>query len=122
MLQVITDSVADDSTVRFYPVTKRGGPMEKALLPWRPKHQNAGEVSSQKLYFNIESEQHGVLYRIKLRRNQNLFSRKVSKGLHQQDLNCLFSGVIVGDSQSTVGMNLCTGMVGLLLYVWCWVG
>ena len=93
--------------------------MEKALLPWRPKHQNVGDVSSQKLYFNIESEQHGVLYRIKLRRNQNLFSRKVSKGLHQQDLNCLFSGVIVGDSQSTVGMNLCTGMVGLK-HFWHW--
>jgi len=26
-------------------------------------------------------------------------------------MNCLFSGTIVGEEQSTVGMNLCTGMV-----------
>lgn len=90
--------------------------MERALLPWHPKQQESEE--SQKLYFNIESEQHGVLYRIKLKRNQNLFSKKVSQSLHyrQQDLYCLFSGVIVGDSTSTVGMNLCTGMVGTLQY------
>lgn len=89
--------------------------MEEALLPWHPR-KNSDE--SIKLYFNIESEQHGILYRIRLKRNQHLFSRNVAKNLHhlRQDMNCLFSGSIVGDDQSSVGMNLCNGMVNIYIY------
>ena len=98
--------------MRFYPVSKRGGPLRKPLLPWKPKQ--AEESKNRKMYFKMESE-HGLLYTIKLRRNQNLFSKAVAKRLPSHDLNCLFSGKIVGDDKSSVGMNLCTGVVSLQL-------
>lgn len=97
----------EDGLVRFYSVTKRGGPIETPVLPWQPRKTSA----NKKFYFNIESAERGLIYRVKLKKNQNLFSRKVSQNLQNQDMNCLFSGTIVGEEQSTVGMNLCTGMV-----------
>lgn len=89
-------------------MTKKGGPTKRPLLPWHPSLDS--EESSKKLYFNIESD-HGVLYRIKLRRNKHLFSKTVSSTLIGQEAGCLFSGTVVGDRTSTVGINLCNGMV-----------
>lgn len=108
MTRFIFIFLVDQSIVRFYPVTKKGGPTKHPLLPWHPKLDS--EDTHKKLYFNIESD-HGVVYRIKLRRNKHLFSKTVSSNLIGQDAGCLFSGTVVGTEQSTVGVNLCNGMV-----------
>lgn len=104
-------NVLERSVVRFYPVTKGGGPVSKPLLPWDPKSERDEKKSRKKLFFNIESEL-GVLYRVMLKRNKDLFS-KLDQQMVGQDAGCLFSGHIVGDGKSSVGMNLCNGMVRL---------
>lgn len=96
----------DQSVIKFYPVTKKGGPMKRPLLPWNPQNN----VDRSKFYFNVESS-HGFLYRLKLRKNTHLFSKTVLHSHIGQEMDCLLSGQIIGDEKSSVGINLCSGKV-----------
>lgn len=81
--------------------------MKRPLLPWNPQNN----LDRSKFYFNVESDEFGFLYRLKLRKNTHLFSKTVLHGHISQEMDCLLSGQIVGDDKSSVGINLCSGKV-----------